>query len=178
MPQQLIYQLIYTIIIAGVKRMDNSIARVITRLARKSQSYISFALRQYNISAAEQPFFMALQHHEGVTQEELTTIVSVDKAVTTRAVKSLEEKGYLIRVQDEQDRRYNRIYPTDAAKRLANSVRSELLHFNDLLTQGIDPQSLDIIFAGLQKMEENFSQMATCKEAAKDRGDKEDAANQ
>lgn len=102
---------------------------------------------------------MALQHHEGVTQEELTTIVSVDKAATTRTVKSLEEKGYLIRVQDEQDRRYNRIYSTDAAKRLADAVRSELIHFNDLLTRGIDPQSLDIIFAGLQKMEENFSDM-------------------
>lgn len=136
---------------------------MITLLARKSQSYIGSALGKYNLSAAEQPFFMALQRYEGATQEELTAIVCVDKAATARAVKSLEEKGYLIRVQDKQDRRQNRIYPSDTANRLADAVRSELLHFNDLLTQGIDPQDLDIIFAGLQKMEENFSNISNNK---------------
>lgn len=34
---------------------------------------------------------MALQNHEGMTQDELTSIVCVDKAATARAVKSLEE---------------------------------------------------------------------------------------
>lgn len=136
---------------------------MITLLARKSQSYIGSALGKYNLSAAEQPFFMALQRYEGATQEELTAIVCVDKAATARAVKSLEEKGYLIRVQDKQNRRQNRIYPSDTANQLADAVRSELLHFNDLLTQGIDPQDLDIIFAGLQKMEENFSNISNNK---------------
>lgn len=130
---------------------------MITLLARKSQSYIGSALSQYQITAAEQPFFMALQRREGVTQEELTAIVCVDKAATARAVKSLEEKGYLIRVQDPKDRRQNRLYPTETAKRLGDAVRDELHRFNALLTQGIDQQSLDVVSAALQKMEENLS---------------------
>ena len=46
--------------------MNKSIARMINLLARKSQSYIGNALCKYNLTAAEQPFFMALQHYEGV----------------------------------------------------------------------------------------------------------------
>lgn len=130
---------------------------MITLLARKSQSYIGSALSQYQITAAEQPFFMALQRREGVTQEELTAIVCVDKAATARAVKSLEEKGYLIRVQDPKDRRQNRLYPTETAKQMGDAVRDELHRFNALLTQGIDQQSLDVVSAALQKMEENLS---------------------
>ena len=130
---------------------------MITLLARKSQNYIGSALNKYNLSAAEQPFFMALQHHEGVTQEELTALVCVDKAATTCAVKSLEKKGFLVRMQDTRDRRQNRIYPTEAAKQLADSVQSELLHFNDLLTEGIAPQSLMVVYNALQKMDSNFS---------------------
>lgn len=146
--------------------MDRSIGRMITLLARKSQIYISGALSKYNLTAAEQPFFMALQHHEGITQEELTTLVCVDKAATARAVKSLEEKGYLRRVQDEQDRRQNRIYLTETAKELGPVVKGELLHFNELLTQGIEGEKLEIIYDALLKMEENFVSMA----AARDRG--------
>lgn len=145
--------------------MEKSIARMITLLARKSQTYIGNSLNPYNLTAAEQPFFMALQHYEGLTQEELTAIVCVDKAATARAVKSLEKKGYLTRIQDEQDKRQNRIYPTDLTKQLGPAVRTELLRFNDLLTQGIDAQSLDLVFAALEKMEENFATIFDDKDA-------------
>lgn len=136
--------------------MDYSIGRVMTRLARKSRIYIGSALDKYDLTAAEQPFFMALQHYEGITQEELTAIVCVDKAATARAVKSLESKGFLVRVQDGRDRRQNRIYPTDKAKQLEASVKRELLRFNALLTEGIDPQSLDLVHTALIMMENNL----------------------
>ena len=132
---------------------------MITLLARKSQGYIGNALGKYDLTAAEQPFFMALQHYEGLTQEELTSLVCVDKAVTTRVVKALEEKGYLIRVQDKEDRRQNRIYPTEKTRKMAPEVRSELWRFNELLTNGIDRDKLEITYEVLRKMEENFTQI-------------------
>lgn len=53
---------------------------------------------------------MALLQNDGITQDELIKIVSVDKAVTARTLKSLEENGFVLRVQDEKDRRQKRIY--------------------------------------------------------------------
>lgn len=138
--------------------METTIARMITLLARKSQLYIGNALQKYDITAAEQPFFMALQHHEGITQEELTAMVCVDKAVTTRVVKSLEEKGYLIRTKDEKDKRQNRIYPTAKTRQLGPVVQEELYRFNNLLTQGIDKESLEMLHTALLKMDENFAE--------------------
>lgn len=137
--------------------MEKSIARMITLLARKSQAYIGIVLSKYNLTAAEQPFFMALQRYEGVTQEELTALVCVDKAVTARVMKSLEEKGYLIRLQDEKDKRQNRIYPTKAAKELGPVVKRDLLNFNRLLTRGFEAEDQDFLYDALIKMEENFA---------------------
>lgn len=141
--------------------MKNKITRMITLLARKSQMCIGNVLSKYNLTAAEQPFFMALQHNEGITQEELTAIVCVDKAATTRAVKSLEEKGYLIRKQDERDRRQNRIYATTQAKQISGMVRKELLHLNDMVTQDIGLEEIDILYNALLKMDENFTKILT-----------------
>lgn len=137
--------------------MDKSITRLILSLARKSQSYIGWAMGKYDLTAAEQPFFMAMQAHEGATQEELTALVGVDKAATARAVKSLEEKGYLTRMQDARDRRQKRIYPTEKAKLLSGDVKHELLRFNAGLTRGIESSCLDTAYETLRKMEENFT---------------------
>lgn len=145
---------------ALVIKMDQTIARMITLLARKSQVYLGNMLDQYGLSAGEQPFFMALQRHEGITQEELTALVCVDKSATARAVKSLEAKGYLVRVQDRRDRRLNRLYPTDLAKRLGPAVKQDLLHFNELLTQEIGQEELTAMYEGLLKMEENLAALS------------------
>lgn len=118
---------------------------------------------KYNISAAEQPFFMALQNCEGVTQEELTEMVCVDKAVTTRVVKTLEEKGFLVRKKDTQDRRQNRIYPTPLTRDLGATVRKDLLAYNDAVTRGISREELEVVQRALITMEANLEDLLTGK---------------
>ncbi|MDO5538841.1 MAG: MarR family winged helix-turn-helix transcriptional regulator [Eubacteriales bacterium] len=157
--------------------MNKSIARMINLMARKSQICIGNALCKYNLTAAEQPFFMALQKYEGITQEELTAIVCVDKAATARVVKSLERKGYLIRVQDEKDRRQNRIYPAGVTRQMGETVRNELLSFDKLLTKGIPQEDLDVTYTVLLKMKENLTGIQNEKSVGSDQGGKEDEAN-
>lgn len=139
--------------------MNKSIGRLINLLARKSQMYLGRVLSQYNLTVAEQPFFMALQNHEGITQEELTAIVCVDKAATARAVRSLEEKGYLIRIHDNKDKRQKRVYSTQKAKEIGKEVRAELIKYNTLLTQGIKEEDLDRLYDFLLQMEENMNKV-------------------
>ncbi len=144
--------------------MKRSTMRMITLLARKGQMYMGTMLKhKYNITAAEQPFFMALQRCEGVSQEELTEMVCVDKAVTTRVVRTLEEKGYLTRVKDTQDRRQNRIYPTPLTRELGSEVQKDLLAFNDAVTRGIPKEELEVVQKALTKMEANFAELLSGK---------------
>ena len=43
-------------------------------------------------SVGEEPYFMVLAQNDGLTQDELTKIVKVDKAATARRIRSLEKK--------------------------------------------------------------------------------------
>ncbi|MCF0123537.1 MAG: MarR family transcriptional regulator, partial [Ruminiclostridium sp.] len=110
----------------------------------------------YNLTAAEEPFLMAVLNHDGFSQEELTAFVGVDKAVTARAVRSLEEKGYLIRQQDPRDKRQNRVYPTDKAREIGPLVRRELYRINLTLTEGFTQEENDQVYALLARIDENF----------------------
>lgn len=136
--------------------MDKSITKQMIYTARLGQFSIGSRMRKYGITAAEEPFFMAIQKHEGATQDELTSLVGVDKAATTRAICSLERKGYLTRRQDERDRRLNRVYATEKALRIGNEVREELLRLNKEILNGITEEDQIILYQALLKMEENL----------------------
>ena len=73
--------------------MANCVGRVLSRLARKCQIAVSNALQQYNLTAAEEPFLMAILNNDGFSQEELTAYVGVDKAATARAVRRISSRS-------------------------------------------------------------------------------------
>ena len=139
-----------------VLTMANCVGRVMTRLARKCQIAVGNALQQYNLTAAEEPFLMSVLNNEGLTQEELTAYVGVDKAAASRTVRSLEEKGFLVRVQDPKDKRQNRVYPTDKAREVGPKVRKELYKINLALTEALTQEEDDQVYHLLVRIEENF----------------------
>lgn len=136
--------------------MDKSITKQVIYTARQGQICIGSRMGKYGITAAEEPFFMAIQKHEGATQEVLTSLVGVDKAATTRAICSLERKGYLTRQQDEKDRRQNRIYATEKALNIGTEVRQELMRLNDEIMNGISEEDQIVMYRALLKMKENL----------------------
>ena len=52
----------------------------------------------------------------GISQAVLTARLGVDKAAVARVLKSLEEKGYIYRETDPEDKRVKRVYPLDKAQ--------------------------------------------------------------
>lgn len=139
--------------------MEGSITKRIIFMARRMQLCIGERLSKFEITAAEEPFFMAVQRNEGATQEDLTALVGVDKAATTRAIRSLARKGYLVRTRDEKDRRQNRVYPTEAAFAIGDSLHSELLDLNEALIQGLSAEQLRVLSEALSVIEDNLSAM-------------------
>lgn len=133
------------------------LSRDLLRVSRKAQTCVGAVVKKYNITVAEEPFFMAISSHNGATQEELTALVGVDKAMTTRVIHSLESKGLVKRMQDEKDKRQNRIYKTDKVDEINEIVLKDLLQFNQIFTAGIDNDDLDNFMRTLAVLERNIS---------------------
>lgn len=72
--------------------MEKSIGKLITYLSRCIQQELKNVVVPFDISVGEEPYYMALTKQDGLTQDELTKLVKVDKAATARMVKSLEQK--------------------------------------------------------------------------------------
>lgn len=132
-------------------------SRDLLHVSRKAQTCVGSVVRKYHITIAEEPFFMAIRSHDGATQEELTALVGVDKAMTTRVIHSLEHKGLVKRVQDEKDKRQNRIYKTEKADEISESVRNDLLRLNQSFTEGISRKDMESFMCTLAVLDANIS---------------------
>ena len=133
------------------------LSRDLLRVSRKAQICVGAVVKKYNITVAEESFFMAINSHDGATQEELTALVGVDKAMTTRVIHSLESKGLVKRVQDTKDKRQNKIYKTDKVNEIREIVLKDLLHLNQIFTARIGNDDLDIFMRTLAVLEKNIS---------------------
>ena len=129
-----------------------SIGRLIAILHRQSQIFTNKALKEFSLTSAEYPFLFALFHTEGQTQEELSSYLYIDKGATARVVKSLIAKGFVRKEQDDQDKRCNRIFLTEKAKREQGNIFTCVMQWNSYITEGLDEETYQCIFAGLQTM--------------------------
>ena len=79
--------------------------KYISQIYRKGRASISKGLEQYDIGSGQMMFLLQLYKQDGISQEELTEKLNIDKGTTARSIKKLEKEGFIIRVKDEHDKR-------------------------------------------------------------------------
>ena len=144
--------------------MKFSIGRLVSILHRQSQVYINKSLKEFNITSAEYFFILYLYSHEGISQDELSTYLYIDKSATARAIKSLEQKDYVIKRKDPFDKRFNRIFLTEKAKKYKGEIKKRVNKWSEFLTEDLDKETVDTLLFLLQDMSNKVEQSDLKKE--------------
>ena len=131
-----------------------NIGKFIGILNRQFQMYINTALNDIDLSFSEYIFLVNLYDNEGINQEELSSILFINKSATARAMKILEEKQLLIRKTCDKDKRAKRLYLTDKGRESKKDICSLLENWMNLITNGMNGETIDIVANGLQFMAE------------------------
>ena len=98
------------------------IGKYIYQLYRKGSAFINKEVSKYSIGSGQFMFLLELYTNDGKNQEEIAETLKIDKGTTARALKKLEEQGFLARIKDENDKRANKIYLNDKAKDIRDSA--------------------------------------------------------
>lgn len=92
---------------------------------------------------------------EDAIQAELAEIVQLDKSGVMRHIDQMEQKGYVQRVNDANDRRKKYIVLTDAGKALLDKCKVILNELSSTILKGISDAELLIFKQVLNKLKEN-----------------------
>ena len=126
--------------------------RKITKIAREAEKLVLRMLRAEGVGTAEIDLIHALRHNPGCTQAKLAEILHADKAAIARRTKNLEEKGYLVRRDDPEDRRSQLLYPTAQAEALKSSKAEIEASFYEYLTLILTEEETETFAALLDRV--------------------------
>ena len=98
------------------------IGKYISDIHKSGCIYFNKEFRELGIGAGQYIYLLNLYRCDGITQEALTAKVKLDKATTARAIKKLEDKGYVKRIKKEHDKRAYKLELTEKAEAIREQV--------------------------------------------------------
>lgn len=132
-----------------------SIGNSISIFYRIGSSFLSQKYDKYNIGFGQYQFLLKLYLEDGLSQEELTKKVYVDKATTARSISKLSENGYVTVNIDESDKRIHRVYLTDYAKSIKNEILQIATEWEEKLLNSLDTKEIEQLYEIFDKIARN-----------------------
>lgn len=124
----------------------------------KLKQYTATILKKSGIDLTPEQFLLIdLLWNQGVmSQQEIADTMHKDKNSITKLVDALEKKNLVIRQQDPDDRRSNKLILTDEANALKKKAKEVGISTIDGALEGIPQEELEIFLKVLFKMSENM----------------------
>lgn len=130
----------------------NQAGTYISVLLRQLNLFFSHELSEVEITASELMYLSQLYTRDGLTQDEMATKISVDKAATTRTIQGMEKKGLVVRRSNEKDHRSKCVYLTDKAKQMEEHIREIQKKWSDYIMQDMTVSEAELFAKQLKQM--------------------------
>ena len=130
----------------------NQAGTYISVLMRQLNLFFSHELSEVEITASELMYLSQLYTRDGLTQDEMATKISVDKAATTRTIQGMKKKGLIVRDSNKKDHRSKCVYLTDKAKQMEEHIREIQKKWSDYIMQDMTVSEAELFAKQLKQM--------------------------
>ncbi len=127
-------------------------ARYIALLNRQMMKLLEQELAPLELGPGRYLYLFGLYIRDGRRQQELADTIGVDKAAAARSLSRLEKNGYVIRREDESDRRSIRVYLTPRGRKLRPRLELAAKHCIETMMRELDKDERKELHRLLAKM--------------------------
>lgn len=132
-----------------------SVGKKVNVLFRLCMMHIREEMKKMGFGAGDYPFLALLFFEEGVSQDELSRRMRVDKSYTARALAKLEKMGMVQRRPDPDEHRKKLVFLSRKSRDMEPQFFAMLKNWHQVLIRDISPNDLAVIQAGMDRMINN-----------------------
>ena len=118
-------------------------------------NYIGSQVEKYGIKRGQYEYFLQIYSSPGINQLELARLKNVGKASVTKALKILEEDGFINRTTDENDRRNILCFRTEKGEAIVEDFINVKRNAEEDLFKGFNEEDKDIFYKYLSLFHKN-----------------------
>lgn len=127
--------------------------RYISYLYRKSGSYFTSEFKKMGVSSAQSIVLIGIYRYEGINQSTLAETISMMPGVASRVLRELEDKNYVEKRRDEQNRRNYNLYLTSQGVEITERSLSVQGEYWNLLLKDFSEEEVLVLNRLLERME-------------------------
>lgn len=131
------------------------ILRDIGMIARALDSIANIEFKEHDLTRGQYLYLVRIYEQPGIIQEKLAEMIKVDRTTAARAVKKLEENGFIERKDDEENKKIKRLFPTNKGKEIAPYILAENTYSNAVALNGLSKEEAEVLSDLLEKVREN-----------------------
>ena len=84
-------------------------------ISRQAMMNMNHEASQYNLDNNLFLILIRIVEHEGLNQSQLSHMVKIDKTTLSRSLRKLEEKGFITKKVNSQNKKFKELFPTTKA---------------------------------------------------------------
>lgn len=127
-------------------------------LARCIQSISDIKFREIKLQRGQFIFLTRICEYPGINLIDLSNILKVDKATTTKAVQKLMKENYVLRERNDADKRGWHLFPAVKAQAVYQYIIQEENRNIEVCFTGLGTEERDTVYKLLRRMRENIEQ--------------------
>lgn len=140
---------------------------LVSVIHRTHHIIIDERMKRYGLSSGQLFTLLHLAHQQGITQETLARCFHVDKGTVARAVRKLEDTGYIRRTTDPDDRRALRIFLTEKGEAILPEIVRIDREWEEEICAGLTDEEQRTVFTLLRTIARNSLDLTLEKEHAR-----------
>ena len=107
------------------------------------------------IGSYQDSYLLHICREPGIPQDRLAEVIYVNKSNVARQLASLEEKGFISRTPDPQDRRSLLVYPTQKATDALPAIHNVHRAWNEMVLEGFGEEERRLVADFARRLSEN-----------------------
>lgn len=133
----------------------SQIIKDITEISRCSAQYRLDCLSPMGLKACHASYLTEICAEPGISQEQLSRKICINKSNVARQVAVLEEQGFITRSTSPVDKRVTELYPTEKALALLPHISGILNRWEDCITADLSQEELQLLSSLLSRLKEH-----------------------
>ena len=114
-------------------------------IARSADMFREEELKNLNIGGCRAKYLLAVAREPGISQEELSRSLFVNKSNVARQIEALERAGFVRREENERDRRAVLVFPTAKLEEALPRIREVFAAWRALVTEGFTEEERETL---------------------------------
>lgn len=126
------------------------------RLNKDMTKYFNKKLKSYNVTRSEVSILFIVKAEERISQAQLSKVLEVNEATTTRALTRLKKKNFVEIVVSEKDKRKKIVALTKEGKTVCEKILKHQEEFKKNLFEDFTEEDLENLDNSIDKIQKNY----------------------